>query len=125
MDPMIFKNAEEAYDFLEGVVSNADEILRLIGDSPEALSDSDKTTANRLFRGFKTCLREYYDQKKELPARDYMGAGEAHFVFPAIHEANALLTLPLDSVPSQKWIDEINAAKNRLLFYLRQVRTQP
>jgi hypothetical protein len=99
-----------------------EKILSLVEDKlPLRSADQEKVQLllGDLKQALKTDLNRYLTGK----GRYQMSSVEKKIYFPAIHEAERRISVEINSIPSQTWIDEIDIAQKYIKYYLNQLQS--
>ena len=97
-----------------------EKILSLVeGKLP--LCDADEKIAQSRLKDLKQGLESDLNRYSTGIGRYQMSSAERDFYMPAIHEAVKRISVEIGSVPSQRWIDEIDIAQKYIKYYLNQL----
>jgi hypothetical protein len=94
-----------------------DEIISLFDDHGHIKTEK-IPEAQTLLQNLKGCLKKDYDRRATDKGHEQMSEDEQAFFFPAIHEASTRIHVKTNSLPSQKWIDELLDAQHSIQYYL-------
>ena len=97
-----------------------EKILSLVeGKLP--LCAADEKRAQLRLKDLKQGLESDLDRYSKGLGRYQMSSVEQDFYMPAIHEAARRISVEINSVPSQRWIDEIDMAQKYIKYCLNQL----
>ena len=97
-----------------------EKILSLIDDKL-LLRSADQEKVQLLLGDLKQALKTDLDRYSTGIGRYQMSSVEKDFYMPAIHEAARRISVEINSIPSQTWIDEIDMAQKYIKYYLNQL----
>ncbi len=107
------KNLRLYRDKMEKILSLVEDKLPLRG--------ANKERVQLLLKDLKQGLKTELDRYSTGRGRNQMSSAEQDFYMPAMHEAAKRISVELNSIPSQRWIDEIDNAQKYIRYYLNQL----
>lgn len=112
---------EECIRGLQSYIDEIDEILALF-DKDGWIIKGKTEKAQYILQKLKDCLRRDYKRRESQKGQQEMTEIEQASFFPAIHEALTKIYVRPNSIPSQKWIDELLDAQSTVQYYLNGLK---
>ncbi len=111
-----FKNDQGAFDFLQRLLDDVEDLKVIISENP--LSLERRNNARERLIDLKDRLQSYINKNKTVSAQKKMTKAEAAFVFPAMQAAFGELKTKIASYPNENWTDSLSEVAIILRQYL-------
>ena len=106
---------------LDDLAAQIDAVLAVFGKRTR-LAGPDKIRAQELLRQLKGRLNDEYHRTSR--DRALLNWTEQTSYAPAVHEASAGISVRVNSIPDQRWFDDLGGTRFDIEFYARQLRDQ-
>ena len=111
---------QDVIDRLERYEQRFDELLALITNIAQRATR--RAEAQELLKQLKEDLRRDYRAGDTVKARERMTEVELCYLHPAIHQASTDIHVRWNSIPNEKWISELYAARGNITYMLDELK---
>jgi hypothetical protein len=117
----MFQNDQECIGFMTETVVQIEELMTILGETPERLPQSRVGQSREMLGSIKNSLHDYYYQNRSFTVRSEMLPIEQSRCFPAIQRAYYAINVRSNSRPNIKWISELYDARFEIQYHLDQL----
>jgi len=117
----MYDDFQSCYDRLKYFNDAIQEILLIFKDE-NMLTGEKKKRAQELLRKLKKEFNQDYHSRDKVSIKKKMSEVERYYYFPTIHEASSRIRVKVNSVPDNKWINQLCEAQINIQYMMDQIK---